>query len=189
MPAMFPVFLDLDGRDILVVGGGTVAESKTRGLLDAGARVTLVAPSVGFFWTHPNLTVRLRAFYFHDLDDAWLVIAAATPEINRLVATGAERRHQFVIAVDDKASCSAYAGAVLRRSGVTLSISTDGSAPALSRLLREGLDALLPRDLGRWRQLAVEKRRAWRDAHVPIERRYPQLLRAVNELYEKTGAS
>ncbi len=186
MPAMFPVFLELDGRNVLVVGGGAVAESKTKSLLEAGARVTVVAPSIGFTWTDPNVIFRLRAFHPNDLDDAWFVIAAATPEINRLVATSAEKRHQFVIAVDDKASCSAYGGAVLRRSGVTVSISTDGAAPALSRLLREGLEELLPPDLEQWRQLAVEKRRGWRETGVPIERRYPLLLRAVNELYETT---
>jgi len=101
---MFLIFLELDGRDVLVGGGGAVAESKTKSLLDTGARVTVVAPSIGFAWTHPN-----------DLDNAWFVIAAATRETNRLVATAAEKRHQFVIAVDDKASCSAYGGAVLRR--------------------------------------------------------------------------
>jgi len=52
---MFPVFLELDGRDVLVVGGGAVAESKTKSLLEAGARVTVVAPSIGFAWTDPNV--------------------------------------------------------------------------------------------------------------------------------------
>ncbi len=187
MPAMFPVFLDLDGRDALVVGGGAVAESKTRSLLDAGARVTVVAPSIGFAWTHPNLTLHRRAFHARDLKNAWFVIAAATPAINHLVANVAEKRQRFVIAVDDKASCSAYAGAVVRRSGVTVSISTDGAAPALSRLLREALAELLPADLDRWRSLAVEKRREWRAAGVPMERRYPLLLQAVNQLYEKAA--
>ena len=185
MPAMFPVFLDLNGRDTLVVGGGAVAGSKTKSLLDAGARVTVVAPSIGFAWTHPNLTLHRRAFRASDLDDAWFVIAAATRAINHVVANVAEKRRRFVIAVDDKASCSAYAGAVVRRSGVTVSISTGGTAPALSRLLREAFAELLPADLDRWRSLAVDKRREWRDAGVPMERRYPLLLRAVNQLYQK----
>ena len=58
MPAMFPVFLELDGRNVLVVGGGAVAESKTKSLLEAGARVTVVAPSIGFTWTDPNVIFR-----------------------------------------------------------------------------------------------------------------------------------
>ena len=80
----------------------------------------------------------------------WFVVAAAPPEVNRQVAAAAHARGLFVNAVDDMADASAYPGAVVRRAGVTMAISTDGEAPALAGLMREALEALLPEDLDRW---------------------------------------
>ena len=86
------------------------------------------------------------------------MVAAAPPEVNREVAAAAHARGIFVNAVDDVESASAYAGAVVRRAGVTIAISTDGEAPALAGLVREALEALLPDDLDRW--MAVRPRGA-----------------------------
>jgi uroporphyrin-III C-methyltransferase/precorrin-2 dehydrogenase/sirohydrochlorin ferrochelatase len=119
------------------------------------------------------------------LDGAWLVIAAATPEVNREVAAAAEARRLFVIAVDDPASASAYGAGTLRRAGVTIAVSTDGQAPALAGLLREGLEAVVPDegDLAAWVEQAQLLRSAWREGRVPMAERRPQLLAALNRIY------
>ncbi len=65
-----------------------------------------------------------------------------------------------------------------------MAVSTSGVAPALAGLLREGLEALLPEDLERWTGLARELRREWRERGDAMERRRPQLLEALNRLYE-----
>jgi siroheme synthase-like protein len=103
--------------------------------------------------------------------------------VNRQVADAAESRHVFVNAVDDLASASAYLGGVVRKAGVTLAISTDGSAPALAGLLREGLEAVLPDDLEQWHDVARQARQDWKLAGVPMEARRPLLLDAINRLY------
>jgi hypothetical protein len=72
------------------------------------------------------------------LDEAWLVVAAATPDVNRQVAEAAESRRVFVNAVDDPANATAFLSGVIRREGVTLAISTSGEAPGLTALLRQG---------------------------------------------------
>src|SRR5205823_909981 len=108
-----------------------------------------------------SVTIAQRPFAPADLDGAWLVVAAATPDVNRAVADAAERRHIFVNAVDDPANASAFLSGVVRRDGVTIAISTSGDAPALTALLREGLDALLPRDLASWVWRARVERVAW----------------------------
>ena len=77
------------------------------------------------------------------------MVAAATPEVNRGVAAAAESQRLFVLAVDDPSAASAYGAGTLRRGGVTVAVSTDGRAPALAGLLREGLEAVLPDDLER----------------------------------------
>jgi len=182
---LFPVFLKLAGRPVLVVGGGPVAASKIAALQQAGADLTVVAPRV-----HPDIArarVRLarRRFRAADLDGQWLVVAAATPAVNRAVARAADRRQVFVNAVDDPANASVYLGGVLRRDGVTIAVSTDGHAPALAGLLREGLDRLLPADLDRWMRRARSLRRAQRRRGVPMAARRPQLLDALARLYAR----
>jgi uroporphyrin-III C-methyltransferase/precorrin-2 dehydrogenase/sirohydrochlorin ferrochelatase len=182
--ALYPVFLKVAGRRVLVVGGGPVAASKLAALVEAGADVQVVAPEVVPEIAAHGVTIARRAFAPPDLDGAWFVVAAATPAVNREVADAAESRHVFVNAVDDLASASAFLGGVVRKGGVTLAISTDGRAPALAGLLREGLDAVLPDDLDRWHAAAEEARRDWKAAQVPMEARRPLLLDAINRLYE-----
>jgi siroheme synthase-like protein len=200
MPELLPLFLNLTGRAVLLVGGGVVAAAKLTQLIAAGATVRVVAPEVreeieglardiqphgadGERKSFPQITITRRPFEPSDLDGVWLVVAAATPEANRQVAAAAEPLRLFVNAVDDPANASAYLSGVVRRDGVTLAISTSGEAPALTALLREGIDALLPRDLPAWIDEARLERAAWRRDGVPMPERKPKLLRALNALY------
>ncbi|HMC78130.1 MAG TPA: bifunctional precorrin-2 dehydrogenase/sirohydrochlorin ferrochelatase [Vicinamibacterales bacterium] len=165
---LFPLFLKLAGRRVVLVGSGPVAASKVDALVRAGADLRTVEPD---------------DFEPADLDGAWLVVAAAPAEVNRRVAEAAETRQVFVNAVDDPPNASAYLGGVIRRSGVTIAISTSGEAPALAGVLREGIDALLPPDLERWTACAREQRAAWKADGVPMEDRRPRLIEALKELY------
>jgi len=187
---VFPVFLKLEGRRVLVVGGGPVAAGKLRALIDAGAHITVVAPDVvdqigeQSAALSGRMAILRRPFEPADLDGVWYVVAAAPPEVNRAVAIEAERRCLFVNAVDDVDSATAYAGAIVERGGVTLALSTDGEAPALAGLLREALETMLPDDLDRWMTRAQEARRDWLARGVPMAERRPMLLEALNALYE-----
>ena len=181
--AVLPVFLKVVGRRVLVVGGGRVAAGKLRALLDAGACVTVVAPTVVGDIASAPVRVIARPFEPTDLEGSCFVVAAAPPEVNAAVAREASTRGLFVNAVDDVEHASAYAGAVLRRDGVTVAISTDGAAPALAGLLREALDDVLPRDLEAWMTCARDERVRWLAANVPMESRRPLLLDALVRLY------
>lgn len=189
--SFFPVFLRLAGRRVLLVGAGPVGASKLQGLLDAGALITVVAPEmvaeVEQAAAHETaaITLKRRPFEVGDLDGVWYVVAAATPEVNRAVAQAAEARQVFVNAVDDPPNATANLGGVLRRGGVTIAISTDGHAPALAGLLREGLDALLPRELAEWLDEARAVRKKWLADGVPMEARRPLLLEKLNEIYAR----
>jgi len=176
--------LKLHGKRVLVVGAGPVAASKLAALQAAGADVVVVAPEVCDAVTASGVSVERREFTPADLEGAWFVVAAAPPAINRRVAEEAERRQVFVNAVDDPSNASVYLGGVVRRGGVTIGISTDGAAPALAGLLREALDALLPADLDTWSDRARELRQSWRERAIPMEARRPELLEALNALYE-----
>lgn len=192
--SLYPVFLDLKGREAILVGGGTVAASKLDGLLTAGAHVTVIAPVISAAIRERGadakaLTLVERGFESSDLAHAWWVVAAATPDVNRQIAAAAEARRVFVNAVDDKAAATAFLGGVVRRGAVEIAISTGGAAPALAGLLREALDAMLPQDLERWIAVAIATRTEWKAANVPIGERRPLLLRALQELYATRSAA
>jgi len=169
---------------VLLVGGGRVAASKLASLLAAGADVQVVAPEVDASIEQAGLSIARRAFEPSDLDGVWLVVAAATPAVNRAVADAAEARRVFVNAVDDPANASAFLSGVVRRDGVTIGISTQGDAPGLTALMREALEHLLPTDLAAWMTEARRQRVAWKRDGVPMTRRRPLLLQALNRLYE-----
>lgn len=165
---LLPLFLKLAGRRVVLVGAGPVAAGKLDALVRAGADVRIIEPEV---------------FQPFDLDDAWLVVSAADAKTNRRVAAAADARRIFVNAVDDPPNASAYLGGVIRRSGVTIAISTSGEAPALAGILREGIDALLPGDLDRWTACAREARQDWREHATPMAERRPRLIEALKALY------
>lgn len=188
---LFPVFLKLSGRKVLVVGGGSVAASKLDALFRSGATVIVVAPAFRPEIERSGAILLRRGFEPSDLDGVWYTVAAATPDVNRRVAAAAEERRVFVNAVDDPPSASAYAGGVLRRGGLTIAISTEGEAPALAGLVREALGATIPDDIEAWLQEARRQKRVWREKRIAMSARRPLLLAALNRLYagRSTGGS
>jgi siroheme synthase-like protein len=185
----FPLFLRLGGRRVLVVGGGAAAAEKAKALAEAGARVRVVAPDVREDLAALAEATERRPFQENDLADAWLVVAAATTEVNRAVRAAADARRIFVLAVDDPTNGTAIGAARLRRGGLTIAISSDGRAPALVALLRRALEQVIPEDVDAWVALAERTRSTWKETGVPISERRPLLLRALNALYEtKNGA-
>ena len=186
---LYPLFLKLAGRKVVVVGGGPVATAKVEALREAGADILVVAPDVqpalAELAAAGKISLARRSFGAADLGGAWLVVAAATPDVNRGVAAAAESQRLFVLAVDDPSAASAYGAGALRRGGVTVAVSTDGRAPALAGLLREGLEAVLPDDIEAWSAAAAAERARWRADGVPMAERRPLLLRALNALYER----
>jgi uroporphyrin-III C-methyltransferase/precorrin-2 dehydrogenase/sirohydrochlorin ferrochelatase len=183
LETLLPAFLKLAGRKVVLVGGGAVAAAKLQPLVETGAKVVVVAPEVGPELERALVVVERRPFEESDLDDAWFVVAAATPEVNRRVRAACDARRLFVNAVDDPATASAYAGGVLRRGGVTLVTSTEGRAPALAGLLREALEALIPEDIEAWVVQARRLRARQQTAGTAMRERRPALLRALNALY------
>lgn len=183
MRDLLPLFVNLRGRRVVLVGGGTVACAKLRQLQAAGAEILVVAPALHQDIVDSGVATAQRPFAQADLDGAWLVVAAATPEANRQVAEAAEGRQLFVNAVDDPPNATAFLSGVVRRDGVTIAISTSGDAPGLTGLVREALDALLPQDLDMWMDVAREERVKWRRDGVPMDQRRPLLLEALNRIY------
>ncbi|MBO0911360.1 MAG: bifunctional precorrin-2 dehydrogenase/sirohydrochlorin ferrochelatase [Acidobacteria bacterium] len=142
---MFPIFLKLEGRRCLVVGAGTVAEGKIRGLLDAGALVDVVAPKAVFQvqkWAGDGaISWTPRAFEPRDLDRVLMVVAAtSSPQLNAEILREARLRNVLSNAVDDPENCDFYYPAVVQRGDLQIAISTGGRSPALAQRLRQELE-------------------------------------------------
>ena len=147
----FPVFLDLRGRRCLVVGGGAIGERKARALLECGARVTVVSPSVtgglAVLAAARRVVHRPRAFEERDVRGVAIVIAATgTTAVDSAVAAAARRRSVPVNVADRPAACDFILPSVLRRGGLQIAVSTGGRSPALAREIRKALEPLFPGD-------------------------------------------
>ena len=165
--ALFPLFVELAGRRCLVVGGGGVAERKVESLLAAGARVTVVSPTLTPTLAALATTRRVahvaRHFAPGDLRGAALAFAATDDgAVNGAVAREGRRRGIWVNAADDPVHCDAILPALVRRGPVTVAISTGGASPAMARATRERIDAALPPAYGVLGSIAADARRALR---------------------------
>ena len=152
---LFPAFLKLENRQVIIIGGGTLAESKLPALLEAGARVRIISPRLS-----PTLTAQVRAHHLDwwpklyepgDLAGAFLVIAATSiPEVNAAVFREAEARNILCNAVDDVDNCHFYYGAIVQRGDLQIAISTNGKSPALAQRLRKELEKQFGPEYAAW---------------------------------------
>ena len=153
--SLFPAFLKLQGRLAVVVGGGSLAEQKIPGLLQAGAQVRVVAPCISARvgeWVRDN-TVEWRAkgFAGEDLLGAFLVVAATSlKDLNAAVFQEAEKRNILCNAVDDIENCHFYYGSVVQRGDLQIAISTNGKSPALAQRLRKELEGQFGAEYAAW---------------------------------------
>jgi len=142
---MYPLFLNLRGRSCVVVGGNAMAEAKVRDLLQAGAKVKVIASEVTNAIATWARTQRLqwdnRHYESADLRDAFVVVTAAGNNVNAEVYAEAETRNVLCNAVDDVEHCHFYYGAVVQRGDLQIAISTNGKSPALAQRLRQELEA------------------------------------------------
>lgn len=173
-PGLYPLFLNLRNRTCIVVGGSEMAEAKARELLDAGARVRLIAPEVTrqiSEWAQAgSLEWKPRFYASGDLHDAFLVVSVADPETNTRVFADAERQHTFCNSVDDIPNCSCYASAVVRRGPLQIAISTGGNSPALAQRLRKEFEEQFSEEYGPWvRQLGEARALLFQDKELLTE--------------------
>jgi siroheme synthase-like protein len=136
--------VDLEGRSVLVVGGGRVALEKVEGLVDCGASVTVVAPEIVDALERLDVELVRRRYRTSDLGGRFLVVAAtSTPGVNRRVFGDAEARSLLCNVVDVPELCSFILPAVHREDPIAVAISTGGASPALAQRLRDDIAAVV----------------------------------------------
>lgn len=170
--AYFPFFMDLEGREGLIVGGGAVAARKAEKLLPFGPRLTVAAPEIlPELEALPGLTLIRRAFAPSMLEGKFFVIAATDHrEANREIAALCRARGILVNAVDDKEACTFLFPALARRGDLTVGVSTAGASPSAAVWVKERVEDLLPEDFGELLEYLSSLRSLVRE-RVPEERR------------------
>jgi len=144
----YPIFLDIEDRDVVIIGGGNVCARKAETMMNYGARVTVVSPEfteeIEGWARDGRLTIRRKTYEESDLDGANIVIASTDVQsINEQIAADCRRRRIPVNVVDVTPLCEFIVPAIVDKGSVTLAISTGGKSPALARTLKEDLYRLI----------------------------------------------
>jgi precorrin-2 dehydrogenase / sirohydrochlorin ferrochelatase len=155
MVRLFPMFVKLDNRPVLVVGAGGIGEQKIGGLLDTGARIRVVAlqsTSAVREWAGAGqITLEERAFAVADLDGMFLVVVAtASRAVNEDVFREAQRRGVLCNVVDVPEQCDFFYPAVVHRGDLQIAVSTAGQSPSLAQKLRQQLERQFSPGYGEW---------------------------------------
>lgn len=144
----YPIFLDVENRDVLIIGGGNVCARKAETMLRYGARVTIVSPELTEEieqWARDGqVAIRRKAYEENDLDGASIVIASTDDQrVNEQIAADCRRRRIPVNVVDVTPLCEFIVPAIVESGSIQIAVSTGGKSPALARTLKEDLQRMV----------------------------------------------
>jgi precorrin-2 dehydrogenase / sirohydrochlorin ferrochelatase len=183
MPRLFPMFMKLEDRRVLVVGAGKVGESKIAGLLDSGALIKVVAKEANdavVQWARAGLIeLEERVFATDDLADVFLaVVATSSPILNEVIFTEAQSRGVLCNVVDVPEQCDFFYPSVVKRGDLQIAVSTSGQSPFLAQRLREQLEEQFGAAYAEWvAELGATRREVLKSNLTPEQKR--ELLKSL----------
>jgi len=183
MPRLFPIFLKLVGRRVLVVGAGTIAESKIADLLDTGAQIKVIAFEANETitkWARAGLIeLEKRGFVAGDLQDVDLVlVATSSPVLNKLVFSEAQKQKVLCNVMDVPEQCDFFYPAIVKRGDLQIAISTSGQSPSLAQRLRRQLERQFGLTYAKWVAELGETRREILKSRLTPEQKH-ELLQSL----------
>ncbi len=176
----FPFFMELEGREGLIVGGGAIAWHKVKKLLPFGAKLTVVAPEITKELLETDgITCLQRAFQDEDLKEKMFVIAASDQkEINGQVSSLCRQQGIPVNVVDNKEACSFLFPALVKDGSLTVGISTGGASPAAASYIRKWLEAKLPENMDEILESLLEFRNLAKE-RIPDQKQREEVLKSA----------
>ena len=170
----YPVFLDLAGKRVLVIGGGNTAHQKMANLLKAGAEVTVISPELSEEMSALAAERRFRhvhrPYQAGDIEGYFLAFVATDDRsANQSIWREGRERGVLVNAVDDPPNCDFIMPGIAQRGDLIVAVSTSGRSPAMARKLREELEAFLTEDYVQMLELAAEVRSELRENGVMVD--------------------
>jgi precorrin-2 dehydrogenase / sirohydrochlorin ferrochelatase len=188
MPRLFPMFLKLEGRRVLIVGAGAIAvgtlvEAKIADLLDTGAQIKVIAFEISEAiakWARMGLIeLEERGFVADDLQGVDLVIVASSlPALNQLVFSEAQRQRVLCNVVDVPEQCDFFYPAIVKRGDLQIAISTSGQSPSLAQRLRQQLERQFGLTYAKWVAELGETRREILKSRLTPEQKH-ELLKSL----------
>ena len=169
----YPVHIDINNRNVLVVGGGSVGTRKVKTLLDCGARVTVVSPEVSQqlreLAASGNIILAERSYQSEDLNGVFLVIGATDEEkLNQQISSDADRLNTLCNIADRPEVCNFILPSIVQRDDLVITISTSGQSPALAKKLRKTLENQFGEEYGTLLQLmGAIRKKLLQQAHKP----------------------
>ncbi len=170
----YPVFLDLNGKSVVVIGGGDIAHQKMENLVKVGADVTVVSPRLN----EPMAALKAQGRFRHidrmyrpgDLEGHTLAFVATDDRaVNAAVADEGKARGVWVNAVDDPPYCDFIMPGIVQRGDLIIAVSTSGRSPAMARKMREELSEFLAEEWVAMLELAAEVRAGLKARGVMVD--------------------
>jgi len=169
----YPVHLDIQNRNCLVVGGGGVGTRKVKTLLDCGARVTVVSPEVSpqlrDLAASGDIILKERSYQSDDLSNMFLVIGATDDEkLNKQLSSDADRLNTLCNIADRPEVCNFILPSIVHRDDLVITVSTSGQSPAMAKKLRKVLENQFGKEYGiLLRLMGAIRKRLLQKAHAP----------------------
>ena len=169
----YPVHLDIQNRNCLVVGGGSVGTRKVKTLLDCGARVTVISLGVSQqlreLAASGDIILAERSYQSEDLNAVFLVIGATDDEkLNQQISSDADRLNTLCNIADRPEVCNFILPSIVHRDDLVITISTSGKSPALAKKLRQTLENQFGEEYGTLLQLmGAIRKKLLQQAHEP----------------------
>jgi len=184
----FPLFLDINERHCIVIGGGPVASRKVTSLLKSNAKVTLISPMINAdiqaLVDAKKISFLEREYQDEDISNAFLVVAATNDsKVNTCIASQANTSNTLVNVADNPELGSFIFPSVVDRDPVTVAISTGGASPVFSRQLRMRLDTMIPQKSGTLAAITEEYREKVKETFINIEQRKEFWETALNGVF------
>lgn len=169
----YPIHLNINNRNCLVVGGGGVGTRKVKTLLDCGARVTLVSPEISpqlrDLAASGDIILKERSYQSDDLSNLFLVIGATDDEkLNKQISSDADRLNTLCNIADRPEVCNFILPSIVHRDDLVITISTSGKSPALAKKLRKALENQFGEEYGQLlRLMGAIRKKLLQQAHEP----------------------
>jgi precorrin-2 dehydrogenase/sirohydrochlorin ferrochelatase len=193
--SLFPIFVKLDGRQVLVVGAGRVGGPKIRALLPTGARIRVIAnqasAAVREWSENGEIVLEERGFILSDLENTFLVVVATSSrDLNELIFQEAQCRRILCNVVDVPEQCDFYYPAVVQRGDLQIAISTSGQSPSLAQRIRQQLERQFGPGYANWvADLGETRRKVLASNLDPERKRFLLQSLASAEAFEAANAA
>ncbi|NPA52271.1 MAG: bifunctional precorrin-2 dehydrogenase/sirohydrochlorin ferrochelatase [Aquificae bacterium] len=183
---LFPTFVDIKGKDILIVGGGNVAQRKIEKLVDFNPNLYVVGKKINeqikeLKKSYKNITLYERAFEFSDIEDKDMVIVAVDDvNLQEEIYKECKKRNIPINSVDSPDYCTFIFPALIVRGDLVIGISTSGKVPGLSAKVRKHIEKCLPQEI----ESLLEQLYQVRESTPKGEGRQRKILQLIEKLFE-----